>query len=260
PSAFVVLERLPITPNGKIDRNALPAPQAGAFHRRAHTDAETDTEARLQAVWSALLGHERISTTVDYFEAGGHSLLATRLVSGIRDAFGVELSLREIFQYPTIRAQAALIASRPRTSASGPRVGMRPERLPLSAAQQRLWFVSTGDDGDGRYGIGTALRLHGRLRVEALEGALARIQQRHEILRTTYHVDTEGAWQQIHPHGGATLDVLDWSSEPAGNHESRLVRLIAEAEERPFDLSSDPMLRATLVALADEAHVLVLTV
>jgi amino acid adenylation domain-containing protein len=260
PSAFVVLERLPITPNGKIDRNALPAPQAGAFHRRAHTDAETDTEARLQAVWSALLGHERISTTVDYFEAGGHSLLATRLVSGIRDAFGVELSLREIFQYPTIRAQAALIASRPRTSASGPRVGMRPERLPLSAAQQRLWFVSTGADGDGRYGIGTALRLHGRLRVEALEGALARIQQRHEILRTTYHVDTEGAWQQIHPHGGARLDVLDWSSEPAGDHESRLVRLIAEVEARPFDLSSDPMLRATLVALADEAHVLVLTV
>ncbi|MGQ5242499.1 amino acid adenylation domain-containing protein, partial [Xanthomonas arboricola] len=259
PSAFMLLDRLPMTPNGKIDRNALPAPQAGDVHRHQHTSPDNEVEARLQVIWGELLGRDDVSTTANYFEAGGHSLLATRLLSGIRSAFDVELSLREIFQHTTIRAQAVLVSSSPRASTPALLVAHRPARIPLSAAQQRLWFVSTGGDGDGQYGISTALRLQGRLRVDAIATALDLVQQRHEILRTTYHVDADGAWQQIHRVTGTRLRVMDWSATSLQQQEQDLPELITAEAARAYDLSADPVLRATLVALADDVHVLVLT-
>ncbi|BAV99524.1 non-ribosomal peptide synthetase [Lysobacter enzymogenes] len=259
PSAFVVLDRLPMTPNGKIDRNALPAPQSRHFYRQSHVAAETELEMRLEALWRSLLGREEISVTVGFFEAGGHSLLATRLVSGIRDEFEVEVSLREVFEHRSIREQAVLIATKPATSAARVRAVERPEKLPLSYAQKRIWFVAGDGRADSSYNIALGLSLTGWLDRAALTRAVADLFARHEILRTTYHADADGLWQRIQPDAVASISQVDWSGLDPSQRSSELDRALAEEGAKPFDLSRDPMLRTTLIALGDEEHVLILT-
>ncbi|UXI66226.1 non-ribosomal peptide synthetase [Tahibacter amnicola] len=258
PSAFLVLDRLPMTPNGKIDRNALPAPESQHFYRQTHVAPETPLEVRLEALWRSLLGREQVSATVGFFEAGGHSLLATRLVSGIRAEFEVELSLREIFEHRTIREQAALIGAKPMSAAPRIRATGRPEKLPLSFAQQRIWFVTGDGRSDAGYNIVTGLSLAGRLDRAALLHAVRDLFARHEVLRTTYHADADGLWQRIHPDAAVALPEMDWSSQDVAQQRAALERLMASEGARAFDLSLDRMLRATLVALSDEEHALIL--
>jgi len=259
PSAFMVLDRLPMTPNGKIDRNALPAPESRHFYRQTHVAPETPLEVRLEALWRTLLGRDEVSATVGFFEAGGHSLLATRLASGIRDVFDVELSLREIFEHRTIREQAALIAAKP--AASAPRVCAveRPEKLPLSYAQQRIWFVAGDGRSDASYNITVGLSLTGRLDRPALLRAVGDLFARHEVLRTTYHAQADGLWQLIHPEAAVAIPEIDWSSLDAPQQQTELEGFMAAQGARAFDLSRDLMLRATLIAVSEQEHVLILT-
>ena len=260
PSAWVVLERLPMTPNGKVDRQVLPVPGARDFHRDVHVPATTPLESQLEAVWNELLHREGIGVAVGFFDAGGHSLLATRLVSRVREVFGVELSLKDVFEQQTIRDQALLIAARPAAAVKRIPVANRPDVLPLSFAQQRMWFVHGEEQANSAYNIVAALSLTGDLDLAALRDGIDTIVTRHEVLRTTYHADARGLWQRIHPACSLSIGKEDLSAMPEDARRVALERLMAQEGAKAFDLANDGMLRTTVVTLAPREHILMLTV
>src|SRR5204862_5940538 len=193
PAALVLLEAVPLTPNGKLDRRALPAPAIAAHvPKRA---ARTPQEEILCALFAEVLGLAAVGIDDNFFELGGHSLLATRLISRIRASLDVELSIRSLFETPTVGALAQGLGP-----ARAPlRPLPRPPEIPLSHAQRRLWFLNRLEgEGEGRaaYTIPVALRLEGALDVAALEAALCDVMARHESLRTIFP-EREGIPQQV---------------------------------------------------------------
>ena len=254
PAAIVALERLPLTPNGKLDRRALPAPE-GPGSGGEQTAPRTPTEELLAGIWADVLRRERVGVGESFFEMGGHSLLATRVVSRIREAFGVELPLRALFEAPTMERLAARVEA---LRAGGPGAGAPPlvpaertGRLPLSFAQERLWFLEQLSPGGHVYTIPGALRLEGLLDAGALEAALGEIVRRHEALRTRFPSDGGRPWQEVLPPEPFRLPV-----EPVAAVELE-GRIRAEVE-RPFDLERGPLFRAALLRLHADEHVLVL--
>ncbi|HEX2189372.1 MAG TPA: amino acid adenylation domain-containing protein, partial [Longimicrobiaceae bacterium] len=187
PSAFVVLEALPVTPNGKVDRAALPAPDASAEREGAYVPPRTPAEEVLAGIWAEALGVERVGVEDDFFDLGGHSLLATRVASRVREAFRAELPLRALFEAPTVAELAARIEAE-RSAGSAPAVpplvrAPRDGPLPLSFAQQRLWFLDRLEPGSTAYNLPLPLRLRGALDARVLERALGEVVRRHEALR-----------------------------------------------------------------------------
>ncbi len=262
PSAFVVLETLPLTPNGKTDRRALPAPEAADAGAGAAAAPRTPTEEVVAGIYADVLGAERVDPHADFFDLGGHSLLATRVVARAREAFGVDVELGLLFEAPSAAALAARVDALLRDGAGmqapplvpAPRDG----ELPLSFAQQRLWFIDRLQPGSPAYNIPAALRIRGPLDDAALERALGELVRRHEALRTTFASTGGRAVQVVHPAGGFTLPRLDLGGRPEAEREAELRRLADADESTPFDLSAGPLLRALLVRLADEEHALLL--
>ena len=214
PSAFVLLDALPLMPNGKVDRRALPAPD------RTWPELETrivvprtPTEELLAEIWVQVLGIERVGVHDNFFELGGHSLLATQVVSRIRDAFEVEMPLRRLFELPTVAglAESIEVARRAGQNLQAPPIVRvaRDGDLPLSFAQQRLWFIDQLAPGNSAYNIPAAVRLKGPLNVVALEQSLNEIVKRHETLRTTFAIVDGGPVQVIAPTLTMTLPVVD---------------------------------------------------
>ncbi|MFI6447709.1 amino acid adenylation domain-containing protein [Kitasatospora sp. NPDC050543] len=240
PSAVVVLEAFPLNANGKLDRKALPAPASGAGGGgRAARDAR---EELLCALFAEVLGIERAGVRDNFFELGGHSLLATRLVSRIRSAFGAELGVRALFDAPTPEALALrLDGAAAARAALGPLP--RPERTPLSHGQQRLWFLGRMEENPATHHIPLALHLTGPLDVPALRAALADLAERHEVLRTVFPTEADRPYQLV--LAGAAPEP-ELASVPA----ERLAAALTEAASRPFDLATEPPLRAHLFALA----------
>jgi amino acid adenylation domain-containing protein len=275
PAFFVLLEALPLTPRGKIDRRALPAPEAGASRRGPAP--RTPVEQTLAALWADALGLDSApGVEDDFFELGGHSLLATRVVSRIRTAFGVELPLRALFERSTLAGLAGQIEEAlhngslpaaapllPLGTGTGPPV--RPgelRRAPLSFAQQRLWFLDRLDPGSAAYNLPVAVRLRGALSPAALAGALAGLVRRHEVLRTTYLLEEEAAEPvQVVALAAepAPLPLVDLAGLPIGEREAEARRRVEEEAGRPFDLENGPVLRALLIRLAPEEHLLAAT-
>ena len=249
PAAIVLLDALPLTPNGKLDRKALPAPDfAGHASRMPRTSQET----RLAELFAEVLDLPRVGIDESFFDLGGHSLLATRLVAKIRASFGIELGIRTLFEHPTVAALATQI-----DSAEVGRITLRPmpraDRLPLSYAQQRLWFIEQLEGPSDTYNIPLALRLDGDLHMDALRAALGDVIERHESLRTLY-VQTEGvAYQHIVADGSTMLDWRELDVAPGQTQES----LAAEASA-PFDLSRQLPLRAIVLRESARQHVLLL--
>ncbi|HET7460811.1 MAG TPA: amino acid adenylation domain-containing protein [Longimicrobium sp.] len=260
PAAFVALERLPLTPSGKLDRRALPAPERAA--RAHHVPPRTPVEEVLAAVWARVLNTDVVGVTESFFELGGHSLLATRVVSRLREVFGVEVPLRDVFEGPTIEQLAARVEALRRDGVPPLPPIARAERgaaPPLSFGQERLWFLQRLQPESATYNHPAALRLDGPLDVAALERALGELVRRHESLRTTF-AEVDGApVQVIQPFAGFTLPVEDLSALDEVAREAVALRRAGEEAERKFDLETGPLFQATLLRLGSEAHLLLLS-
>ncbi|MFI0812147.1 non-ribosomal peptide synthase/polyketide synthase [Streptomyces echinatus] len=250
PAVFVVLDVLPLTPNGKLDRAALPAPDSGSAE--AGRAPRTPQEQILCELFAEVLGVPRVGVDDDFFDLGGHSLLATRLAARVRSVLGVELGLRELFLAPTVAGLAEALAgaghARPALTAHE-----RPEAVPLSFAQRRLWFLHRMDGAAATYHIPLALRLTGTLDRAALDEALADVVARHESLRTVFP-EADGVPRQC------VLDPVE--ARPRAGltevSEAELFERLAEFARQPFHLETEAPLRAELFALAPDEHVLLL--
>jgi amino acid adenylation domain-containing protein len=255
PAAVVRLDRLPLTANGKLDRRALPAPQpqSGGGDRQT---PRTPVEQVLAGIWAELLGRERVGRNDHFFDLGGHSLLVTQAVSRIRQALGVGLPLRQLYESPVLKDLARQVERRRGLEVDdggGTIAAAGPGPWPLSYAQRRLWIVDQLAPADPAFNVCILLRLIGDLEVAALEWSLAGIVRRHEILRTRY-VDRDGEPAQVvEPPAPLRLAV-----EPLAGEEA-LKRLAREEAARGFDLRRGPLLRLRLARLGSDDHALLLT-
>ncbi|HEX8359884.1 MAG TPA: amino acid adenylation domain-containing protein, partial [Longimicrobium sp.] len=236
---------------------ALPAPEGGAFVTRAHEPPVGETETALAAVWAELLGLDRVGRNGHFFELGGHSLLAVQVVSRVRQGLGVEVALRDLFLRPVLADFARGLETGTRAELPPIEPVERGGSLPLSFAQQRLWFLHQMGGAAGAYHIPKVLRLRGELDRGALGRALDRIVERHEALRTTFHGVDGQPEQRIAPAGTLALVEHDLAGHPAA--EAELERLVAEETGAPFDLQRGPLVRGRLIRLADDDHVLAFT-
>ncbi|HEV2733195.1 MAG TPA: amino acid adenylation domain-containing protein, partial [Longimicrobiaceae bacterium] len=260
PSAFVALESLPLTPNGKLDRRALPAPDFAVAEGR-YVAPRTPTEEVLAETWAETLRLERVGVTESFFELGGHSLLATRVISRVRQVFGVEVPLRALFEAPTVAELAGRVEEIRRAGASALPPVVPAERtgpLPLSFAQERLWFLDRLQPGSAFYNVSSALRLGGELDAGALERALGEIVRRHEALRTVFCEADGSPVQVIRPFGGFALPVEDLAALCEARREAQVERRATQEAARPYDLAAGPLFRASLLRLGAEEHVLLL--
>ena len=261
PAIFVFLEALPLTPNGKIDRRALPAPEGVRPEDKTFAAPRTALEEALAAIWAGVLKLDRVGIHDNFFDLGGHSLLATQIVSRIRQNFQIELPLRQLFENPTIAGLAKNVeAARsllPTPSWLPTLPGTRKADVPLSFAQQRLWFLDQLEPGSAFYNIAVAVPLLGPLDIPALTRSLNEIIRRHETLRTTFTTVDDQAVQVIAPELTVTLPVIDLHTAPERQAQ---VQLLATEEARlPFDLAHGPLVRASLLRLEESEHVLLLT-
>jgi len=261
PSVFVALDALPRTPHGKVDIRALPVPGHVRPERGTPQVApRTPLEEELAGLWSELLRIERVGIHDNFFELGGHSLLATQLASRVRATFQVELPLHRLFESPTIAGLAeAIERERPALPAPPITAVRRDGRLPLSFAQERLWFMDQLMPGHAFYNVPLAVRLHGALNLAALDESVAEIVRRHEILRTTFVADGGGPVQVIAPAARVTVPVVDLRSHDSARREAAAWELARKEAEAPFDLARGPLFRITLLRLGDADHVLLLT-
>ncbi|MFI2352997.1 amino acid adenylation domain-containing protein [Streptomyces sp. NPDC019443] len=260
PSVFVELDELPLTPNGKVDRAALPEPDGIRPDLDGFQAPATATEELLAGIWAQVLGVDRVGTHDNFFELGGHSLLATQVVSRIRTVFRVEVPLSALFDRPTVRDLASVVENSTKGIPMPPvtRVG-RDEPLPLSFAQQRLWFLNQLDPGSLEYNVPLLVRWPGDLDVEALVAALSGVLARHEVLRTRLVADAAGVVHQvIDPPAPIPLSATDvsWYADPV----SAARELVAAEVMTPFDLAAGPLIRATLIRVAPDEHVLTLAI
>ncbi|MEH1938562.1 MAG: amino acid adenylation domain-containing protein [Nostoc sp.] len=265
PSFFVLLESFPMTPSGKLDRRALPAPERDlALSKQAFIHATTPTQARLCTLWLDVLGIDSIGVTDDFFHLGGHSLLATKLVSRIREEFNLALPLRKVFEHSTIAGLAEEIERLAVVSDSTntpqdiiPQISQR-ENLPLSFSQARLWFLDWLEPNNAAYNMAIAFRLDGDLNQEALHRSLQEIIQRHEVLRTTFDSNDGVPVQVIHESDEVPLTLTNLSHLEPENQEEAVKKAIREAIISPFNLRTLPLLRVHLYQLAEDVHVFVL--
>ncbi|HSF40168.1 MAG TPA: amino acid adenylation domain-containing protein [Thermoanaerobaculia bacterium] len=255
PGAVVVLPAFPLTPNGKVDRRALPRPEAQA---EAFTPPSTPAEVVVAQVWSEVLGSERPGREADFFALGGHSLLATQVVSRLSDRLGVDLPVRALFEAPVLSDLAARVeeaSGAARQNRLPPLVPVpREDEAPASFAQQRLWFLDQLEPDSPFYNVPLAVRLTGSFSPAAFQGALGEIVRRHEALRTSFRSVAGELRQRVLPPAPVALPIVDLTSLPGGARDR--VRPLAEAvARRPMDLAGGELLRVVLLRLAADEHV-----
>jgi amino acid adenylation domain-containing protein len=274
PAGFVVLDRFPLGPTGKVDRRALPPPPAPDEHPDAFVEPTTASELGVAEIWCAVLGINRVSIRQDFFDLGGHSLLIAQVAARVKRRFGVELSLRVLFDTRTIEALARRIdaAPRPARAATPPdgapataaaprpasRVVPRRPRHPLSYAQERFWFMDQLEPGKPWFNVQVYFRLRGALRLDALERAIETMVHRHEPLRTRFVIEDNHPRQVVDPEG-TPIEVVELAGLDAAERDERAAQLAVEHSLRPFDLSRDVPFRAAIVRFAADDHALLAT-
>jgi amino acid adenylation domain-containing protein len=265
PNAFMLLDTLPLTPNGKIDRHSLPVPDFTRLNLPENFVApSTPVEKVLAQIWSQVLGIEQVGIYDKFLELGGHSLLATQIVSRLRDTLKVELPISSLLSSPTIAELALCIneadaGEKPKNLASPIKRVSRNQKLPLSWNQQQLWFLSQLELDTPVYNEPSTIRFPGAINVDALLKALNEIIKRHESLRTRFLTVDEQPVQVIDPPSAFNLTVVDLRQLPQEEREAEALRLATLESKRVFDLTTGPLLRATLMQLADEEYRLFLT-
>ncbi|QLE39947.1 amino acid adenylation domain-containing protein [Nostoc sp. C052] len=261
PQAFVILESLPLTPNGKIDRRALPTPDLHS-EQKDYVAPRTLSEEMVAQIWAQVLKLEQVGIYDNFFELGGHSLLATQVISRLQEALQISLPLRSLFESPTVAQLSEVISSQMETglALTAPPIlpVSRNADIPLSWAQERLWFVNQLEGKSGAYTIDLTLRLVGNLNVRALEQALAAIAQRHEPLRTQFKLKNNQPVQVIDPYTTFTLPVVDLQN--VADPSKQVVQLAKEEVCKPFDLANGSVLRVKLWQVATDEYVLVLAI
>ncbi|MEA2629959.1 MAG: hypothetical protein QOE66_178, partial [Chloroflexota bacterium] len=264
PSAYVVLESLPLTPNGKVDREALPAPE-GARPRPDDLSVAPrgPAEEVVATVWGAVLGLERVGAHDNFFEIGGHSLLATQVVARLRDAFGVEIPLRALFEAPTVAGLSERIEAMRRGGARRDSTPIEPSArvgpLHLSFSQEALWFLDQLAPGQPTFNVTAALRITGPLDQGAFERSLNELVRRHESLRTTFVAIDGTPHHVIAPYFSLLIDKADLSELPPEHREAEARRRAIDESRRPFDLAHGPLTRVSLLRLGDGDHAVLLT-
>jgi amino acid adenylation domain-containing protein len=266
PTAFVFLDVLPLNANGKVDRRALPAPDTSSFSRANNFVApRTPTEKVLASIWEDLLSIPQIGIDDNFFALGGHSLLAMQVISRCRQAFSTEIPLQLLFEKPTIAGLAAVIAQRNTESTDLNKYQKitpqsKRDRIPLSFAQQRVWFLEQlTPDSATTYIMTNALRLTGELNVHVLQQSLDAIVCHHEVVRTNFVLSPDGSpIQIINEPRSVDLMMLDLTQEPKYAQKEQVQAVLDCEAQRPFDLASDLMLRATLLKIDQQEHILLL--
>ncbi|HEV2845186.1 MAG TPA: amino acid adenylation domain-containing protein, partial [Thermoanaerobaculia bacterium] len=263
PAAFVVLDAMPLIPNGKADRKALAgmAEEAWSATQRApYAAPRTPLEEMVAGIWSEVLGTDQVGREDDFFDLGGHSLLAMKLVSRYRETFQIDLPLREVFEEPTLSGQALLLDSARSVSVAPPLAAVpRGGALPPSFSQERLWFLDQLQPGSAAYNVPGGVRLRGALNADALRRSLTEVVRRHEVLRTVFAVRAGRPVQVVRDDLRPGLPLADLSALPQTIREVEIRRLSAEEAGRPFDLAVGPLLRHTLLRVGQGEHVLLLT-
>ncbi|MHC5860260.1 amino acid adenylation domain-containing protein [Nostoc sp.] len=264
PNAIVILEYLPLTPNGKVDRRALPAPDLHRKPKDKYVAPRTPVEEMLAQIWAQVLKVEQVSIYNNFFELGGHSLLGTQLLSRISSVFQVQIPLRSLFAAATV-AELGHLIGRSQATSLPPSPPILPRSrdaiLPLSYAQQRLWFLDQLEPNSGSYNMPLTLRLVGTLNQSALEESLQEIIHRHETLRTNF-ITVDGRPIQVIREQGIgnreqeILSVIDLKHLPTTEKEIVTQQLVQKQAQQPFNLADEPLIRATLVALSETEHAL----
>ncbi|MEV6869127.1 condensation domain-containing protein, partial [Streptosporangium subroseum] len=256
PAVFVELAALPLTRHGKLDRAALPAAEGiRPESEGGYLAPRTATEEVLAGIWAQVLGLERVGVGDNFFDLGGHSLLATQVISRLRAAFDVEVPLAALFDHSNITELAEVVDAAARGSVAPPIVPVSREGfVPLSFAQQRLWFLDQLEPGSAEYNVPIALRLEGRLEVAALGAALDAVVERHEVLRTRLVSEGGVAYQIVDPPSGFGLEHVDLSDEPDALAVAD--ELVTSDAVAPFDLAAGPLFRGRLLRLGADDHVL----
>ncbi|HYW19649.1 MAG TPA: amino acid adenylation domain-containing protein [Nodularia sp. (in: cyanobacteria)] len=263
PSAYVLLDKLPLTPNGKVDRTSLPNPDTSQPEKENdYAEPRSYSEEKLVRIWSEILNIETVGIYDNFFSLGGHSLLATQVISRIRDEFNMAIPLRCLFESPTIAGLGEIIDSKStniRVEYPSIQVVSRNEELPLSFAQQRLWFLNQLIPNSPLYNISAPVRLTGLLNIDALERSLNEVVQRHENLRTSF-ISIEGKpIQVITPDVTLALPIIDLQSFTLTEQVNRVQQIATSEKLQAFDLTDVPLLRVNLLKLASTEYVLLLT-
>ena len=258
PDAFTFLAGLPHTPNGKVDRLALPEPRADREGAAEYVAPRTPDEAALARIWAEVLGVERVGIRDDFFELGGHSLLATQIVARVRQRMGVELPLGTLFAMPNVEELARQLADAAATLPSDTRIPRAPRDrpLPLSFPQETVWFFQHLKPDMRSYNFQATVRIRGALDAEALRGALQEIVRRHEIFRTTFPAVDGAPAQVVHEPWTVDLPRIDLRHLRGDEQRAELERRLKAEFRKPFDFRALPLVRWTLFRLGDDEHVL----
>ncbi len=263
PAAVVGLAALPLTPSGKVDRRALAGPAfapPGAEAAAGYVEPATNTQRELAAIWSEILGVERVGAADDFFDLGGHSLLAVQVLSRMRGRLGVELPVRALFEAPTLAGLARRAEQAGALTERGPRPRLAGEPAPLSFGQGRLWFLDRMEPGNTAFNMGSSLRLRGRLDPRVLERAVNEIVRRHEALRATF-VEVDGQpLQRTLPSVRIPLPAVDLSALAEAPRVAEAARVARASLAAPFDLGAGPLVRTSLLRLAPDLHLFLLDV
>ncbi|HEX6501142.1 MAG TPA: amino acid adenylation domain-containing protein [Micromonosporaceae bacterium] len=259
PVGYVTLPALPRTPNGKIDYAALPTPESVPDEPDGLGELpKTPEEHALAAIWRDVLGLSEVRRHDDFFALGGHSLLATKVLARVNDTLGVDLPLRAVFESPTLAALAVRLRDAPKAQSAPIPRAPRDQPLPLSFVQERIWFLQQFEPGSANYNVPRALRLRGHVDLDTVTRALADLEVRHEILRTTFpDIDGEPV-QCVHEPRGIPVAMVDRRGLPDDERDAWLREYVVTAGQQPFDLANGPLLRVTLVRLADDEYVLMM--
>ncbi|MFD0772072.1 non-ribosomal peptide synthase/polyketide synthase [Bacillus sp. CGMCC 1.60114] len=262
PAYFFQVESMPLTPNGKVNRKALLELEA-QFISEDIISSRTPVEELIVSVWSQVLGIRNISVQDSFFEIGGHSLLATQVVSRLQEIFQIELPVRELFEYATVESLAKRLdqlRKGDRKREIPPLMPMeRGETIPLSYAQQRLWFIDQFAPNSALYNMPMVCRLTGNWLPEALETGWNQLIERHESLRTVFHEVNGQPVQQIEPYAFRSIPKMDLTMLSPEDREAEVKRLIQQETEVPFDLDEGPLIRTSILQVGEEEWMLLCT-